>query len=140
MARTPTNDDEMHIDIPAGPQYPQGPSRATHARTSSAVVDTPDARDDDDEDTTPGAAGRWTPNPTTYEANLPRYRSLLDDPNSKFREEPPAIPSALPIHSAYESAPLPKIPMIVLSIVGVAFFDERPKMTLSFLRPFLANS
>lgn len=111
MARPADDDSDMHIDLPARPQFPQGPSRPT-ALTPNAALDTPN---------TPFSEGDPFSSPGDPEATIPHYslashyRTLLDDQNAP--SDKPPIPSALPTSSGIESTPLPKIPMIVLSIV-----------------------
>lgn len=104
----------LHIDMPARPQFPQGPVR--HLATPLAGLQTP---------ATPFSEGESMGSPKISDRRALRYsmtshyRSLLEDPNNSLTGiDKPPIPSALPLNSNDESTPLPKIPMIVLSIVS----------------------
>jgi hypothetical protein len=116
MAQPPDDSgDGLHIDMPARPQFPQGPVR--HLATPLAGVQTP---------ATPFSEGESMGSPRMSDRRALRYsmtsqyRSLLEDPsNSSTAFDKPPIPSALPLSSNDESTPLAKIPMIVLSIVSI---------------------
>lgn len=115
MANAGDGDGDMRIDLPARPQFPQGPTRATSLMPPNTGLDTP---------TTPFSEGESLLSPDDGRRALrssmtSHYRTLLDDPDSgPLSSDRPPIPSALPISSSDESTPLPKIPMIVLSIVS----------------------
>ena len=114
MAQPPYDSGGMHIDVPSRPQFPQGPGR--HLAPHLAGLPTPP---------TPFSEGESMGSPRINDRRPLRYsmtshyRSLLEEPKegaSGF--DKPLIPSALPQSADDESTPLPKIPMIVLSIVS----------------------
>lgn len=120
MPKHDDDDDAMHLDMPDRPQFPQGPPLRNNGldtpNTTFSEGETPGDRDRDRETgLVPSHAHRYS--------MASHYRSLLDD-NTLTADKPP-IPSALP--SSIESAPLPKIPMIVLSIVRTSFEKEEKK-------------
>lgn len=138
MARAGDDDDDMRIDLPARPQFPQGPTRATSLMPPNAGLETPMTPFSEGESVLTPDDGRRMLRPSMSS----HYRTLLDEPNGgPLSSDRPPIPSALPISSSDESTPLPKIPMIVLSIVSFFRVEGLVRLHMtSVRRQCLGNS
>src|ERR1700733_3025889 len=118
MAQAPHDNGGLHVDMPVRPQFPQGPARPV---APPAGISTPP---------TPFSEGESMGSPRSNERRPLRhsmtshYRSLLEEPKDGSGWDKPPIPSALPLTANDESTPLPKIPMVVLSIVS---HDNSPR-------------
>jgi hypothetical protein len=105
---------DMHIPLPP-PAFPQGPHSHPVQQQDTLSSPIPYAETPNSLSTPPRLVSfSGTRQPRGY--GFLRYQSLLSDDDIDPPERPP-IPSALPTAHT-DTTPLPKIPMIVLSIVS----------------------
>ncbi|KAF9513810.1 hypothetical protein BS47DRAFT_1329332 [Hydnum rufescens UP504] len=109
--------DDMHISLPP-PAFPQGPPSHPIQQQDTIPTPLPYAGSPNSLSTPPRISFSDARQPRGY--GFLRYQSLLTDDDSEPPERPP-IPSALPT-AHIDSTPLPKIPMIVLSIAVLGEF------------------